>query len=174
MCPYARKKNIRDDKHMLRFQMISRYPDYISHDKLHVVTTRQTLFGVHQPYYAKDQDIHCTKTNIISFLRHEDAYHFKRTLENFQQLYKHIPDRVMDGSLATYRKTGSIMPLSIDSIHAKDLEQLCSIHWFNMLVVHHVHDGYEPFHDIYECFLYDTPPPKKDVILLYLQNMYRH
>lgn len=158
---------------MLRFHFVSRYPDYLSQDRLHILTSRQTLFGVHLPTHTHSNDRLCTKTHIISFVREEDAQRFRRTLENFQHYHKYLPDRIMDGSADDHRKTGSLLHLHVEALDAHHLEKACAIHWFNLLVVHSIQPGSYPFQDLYECFLYDTPSPSQEVVRTYLQDMYR-
>lgn len=158
---------------MLRFQYSHRYPDYLSKERLHIVTSKNTIFGIHNLTFEKDFDPSCTRTNIVSFVREEDAHKFKSSLEQYQMIKKHIPDRVIDGSDDTFRKIGSLMTFHIDTIDANDIEGLCRIHGFNMLVVHHVHTGDELMRDIFECYLYESPLPSSRLLAKYFKDMYR-
>lgn len=158
---------------MLKFQYNHRYPDYISKERLHIITTKNTIFGVHNLTYEKDLDPSCTRTNLVSFVREEDAKNFRTSLEQFQIIRKQVPDRVIDGSDDTFRKTGSLMTFHVDSIDANDIESLCRIHGFNMLVVHHVHTSDELMRDIFECYLYESPLPSPSLLAKYFKDMYR-
>lgn len=158
---------------VMRFQISNRFPDYLLREKLHVLTTRNTLYGIHQPLYQPNYDQICTKTQIVSFIRHEDAASFKYTLESYQRNNKTFPDRVMDGSSADFREPGSYIPLVIDTIDAEQLQKLCDIHYFTLLIVHKIHDSDEPYQDMYQCYLYDSPMPSKDVSLAFIRDMYK-
>lgn len=158
---------------MLRFQFNNRYPDYLSKEKLHFVTARNTIFGVHKPSYDKDTDPVCTRTNLVTFVRKDDATSFLKSLDEFQNINKYIPDRILDGTTDEYRRVGPLLSYSIESIDAIEMETLCRIHGFHMMVVHNIQVGENALDDIYECYLFETPLPTKPLLVKYFKNMYR-
>jgi hypothetical protein len=156
---------------MLRFASINKYPDYISRERLHLIATRQSIFGVHLPHrIAKDLDPQCTKTHLLAFLKYDDARNFKIMLENYKQYHNNYPDRVLDGSVPIYGSHVAL-PIGIEDFAAADIERLCQINWFSLLVVFNVIESDDPLDDIYNCYTLHTQPPERNVVNSYFKNL---
>lgn len=126
-------------------------PKAVSSGSVYGVVTRQTMFGLHK-YSAntKNTDPVCTKTTIVTFVRDEDAKDFVRILDDFQNKKATFSREVrFDNSVAILenqtvqpnddgktRVTDSLKPLQTEPIPYSHMEQLCILHFFDMLVVY--------------------------------------
>ena len=169
---------------MLAFNINHNYPTFISKQKLNIITTKKSLFGIHTLLNKSDYDKSCTKTSIISFINNTDAIDFKTNLEQFQKLNRKFVDRVIDNSPSENRMQGVNLTLGIDTLYGYELEQLCNIHWFSLIVVHRVDNNYEYLGPIdtssyanaildctFNSYLYEATQPAQNTKLLYLEQM---
>lgn len=164
---------------MIQFTFRGDIPHRLAADRIHLVTSRSTIFGVHKPININGNSASSSvsKTALIAFLEKEDAVTFMKRLKK-QQENKQIVDRcVMDGdtlytSVSDIRG-GSLMPLKLESsFSVGELQILCFIHYFDMYLAFTALDNKDHLDIV--CYSHETSDlPNRSTIDNYMEDMYR-
>lgn len=122
----------------------------IHHNKFYMITTKDTYYGIHK----LDRNIQTvsskkrrpaaspiSKTAVLSFIEKEHIYTFKQYLE------AHLKDGYMfNRNVQPYGEKGLLYseripitsllpPLSVHTISASELELMCILNYFDMLII---------------------------------------
>lgn len=149
---------------MIKFQTNSIYPRNILNKKIHIISTRNTMYGIHVPI-SPNNDL--TKTHLISFINYNDAVKFKKQIDDFQLNFKKLPDRIIDDSENKYREFGVLLNLDIAEKKTIELETICDIYWFNLFVVYNINTTSNE----YECYLYESQYPDNKLLSTFLNKI---
>jgi hypothetical protein len=148
---------------MIKFRINNNYPRNKICDNLHTLVAKKTIYGIHLPYNNLN-----TKTHIISFINHNDANIFKNDIFLYQQIYRNLPERILDNNTYNnYNYYKILLNMNIISMKKNDLELICNEQWFNMLIVYNISE-------YINCYLFTSQYPKINTQINYFNNMYKY
>lgn len=162
---------------MMQFSFRGDIPRRVASDKVHLVTSRTTIFGVHKPQRIDAEEASISKTALIAFLEKKDAEIFMKKMKK-QQEHKAPIDRCIVGRDMIFpyppcMSGGSLMPLRLESsFTVNEMQILCNIHYFDMYLAFSMVDvnGYIDL----ACYTQETSDlPNRSTINHYMEDMYR-
>lgn len=161
---------------MIQFSFSGPIPRRLVGDKVHLVTSRTTLFGVHKP--AEIYSDSCiSKTALVAFTDKKDAVYFIKSLKKLQDR-KEVVDRWIEHGDTLYTSTmqmhgGSLAPLKLESsFTVSELQILCLIHYFDLYLAVNVFDV-KQYLDLI-CYKHESANfPRRDTIECFMEDMYR-
>lgn len=152
----------------------NRIPSSISSSSLYTLSSQNTMMGFHKRVRQNNLNIDtsCTKTNLLLFVHQQDAIDVVKTIDqtqgkilrftrdiDFINRKSAILDNTNDIDVSKYKLNNSKVSMNIEAIPYNYLEKLCSIHYFDMLIVYNktiteiANDRYEL--DL-ECYEFNT------------------
>lgn len=152
---------------MLRYKL-NRYPSRKIHYKhLYILKTRSnSLYGIH-----KQTEIDVSKTSLVVFIDYKQATFVKNYFEKYQE--NHISySRILENdtvSYATQVQSTSKMPLNIHKYNTHQLQLLCIMNYFDLLIVNKTEESNNILDLL--CFEYTyTDLPSRSMIEYNLRN----
>lgn len=134
---------------MLRYK-INTYPSRkIQQKYLYAIKTRNSIYGVH-----KESESEVSKTSLVLFMEEKNAMIFKQYLEKCQE-DKVYYNRVIENDTVAYGmplRSNSKMPMRLQRFPTKQLQLMCVMNYFDMLIVSKVEESVSVL-DLY-CFEY--------------------
>ena len=161
---------------MIQFSFNGPIPRRFVGEKVHLISSRSTLFGVHKP--AEIYSDSCvSKTALVAFTEKKDAVYFIKSLKKLQDR-KEVVDRWIEHGDTIYTSTlelrgGSLMPLKIESsFTVSELHILCLIHYFDLYLAVNLFDVKEYIDLI--CYKHESAElPNRNTIDCFMEDMYR-
>jgi hypothetical protein len=152
---------------MLRYK-INSYPSRkIQQKYLYAIKTRNSIYGVH-----KESESDVSKTSLVLFMQEKNAKSFKEYLEKCQE-EKVYYNRVIENDTVAYGmplQSSSKMPLRLQRLSTKNLQLMCVMNYFDMLIVSKV-EACGSVLDLY-CFEYlFNGVPSRSMVELSLREM---
>lgn len=160
---------------MLRFNRCGSYPRSLQHEKVHVVTTRNTLYGIHKNIIHPDYDMNCSKTVLLACFERIHAKKLISTIEHVQRrglpIQREIQDDIVNLSTPAIYNSG-FFPLSVEEVALPDLEQICLLHFFDMFVTFDLEEQ-DTDTLLLNCYEYKTYEiPNQGIIRRFMEDMY--
>lgn len=149
---------------MFRINVLRSFPRSVHTETLYIVGVRRTMLGVHFP-----SDEHGnSKTNIVATMR---ASHAARIRDALIQTRR--PIQMDNGSDVISFGGGSLFkPYVIEEVAAADLEQLCLLRFFDILIVNNLVERGDVLE--IECYKYITAePPNRSILIKMLEDSLR-
>ena len=156
----------------------NRIPSNISSTSLYTLSSQNTMMAFHKRVRQNNLNIDtsCTKTNLLLFVHQQDANDVVKTIDqtqgkilrftrdiDFINRKSAILDNTNEVDITRYKLNNSKVPMNIEAIPYNYLEKLCSIHYFDMLIVYKKtiteisNDQYELDLDCYEFNTTELP-----------------
>lgn len=162
-------------RRMLRFKRNGVYPRSLQQEKVHVITTRNTLYGIHKHVIHPSYDVHCSKTILIACFKEAHARElismFQQTQRQGYPVNRFIEDDVIDLQKPSVHTTG-FYPFGIEEVPLPDLEKICLLHYFDMFVATDILRTNQDMHlSCYEYKTYEFPNP--GIIRRMIEDMYK-
>lgn len=166
-------------------------PKSVTNTSLYSIVTRRTMFGLHKEIKHKDFDMMCTKTDLVLFLKKDDANNVAEMIDvasrNATMLVRDLRyigemTSVTYGESPSYDDYGislteSIKPLSIECIPYGHIEKISILHYFDMLVVYNQKISKKKsgtVEIVLDCFQYRTSEfPSRDIQEMRFRDMLR-
>lgn len=157
-------------------------PKSVVHGSLYTIATRNTMLAFHKIAFQRDRDPMCTKTGLLMFAYEYDANEIANMIEETQRkimkldrdIYADaenpslLESRLVEHIFCQEAVGDSLKPIHIEAIHYNQLEQLCLLHHFDMLIVYHkkIHtNDPEDYQVDLDCYEYITKEPPNRVML---------
>lgn len=146
---------------MLRINRSGGYPRSLQHEKVHVITARNTLFGIHKGVIHSQCDTNCSKTVLLACFQKGHARQLIDMFEATQRSGYPINRIVIDDTIdlrASSAYGASLLTFSTEELALPDLEKLCLLHYFDLYVTNELTKLGESLHlDCYEYKTYEHP-----------------
>lgn len=161
---------------MLRFDTTIGFPRSLANETLHVVTARNTLYGLHKHIPDAAYDYGCTKTVLMGFLDRKHADDVVGMIDRAQRngfgVNRHLYDNKIDLQHRSTKHIGGFMPLKVDDYALQQILQLCLLQYFDLYIAYDV-QMHSNDTMLVRCYEFKTEElPNRGILHKFMEDMY--